>query len=215
MNEVSLNKTVTYNCLKKVVELMNIEKIVEEIKKGNLVITPTDTVYGILADATNIHAIKKVYEAKKRDYNNPFILIVANINMLQEYVSDINPLEKEIINRYLPGKLTILFKKNTKISNIITSGSEFVGIRIPDNKDLIKIIQMVGKPLISTSANIAKKATITKIKEIEPELLQNVSYVEDGGIINSTPSSIIRIENNKINVLRKGTISDEILRNYT
>ena len=163
----------------------------------------------------NIHAIKKVYEAKKRDYNNPFILIVANINMLQEYVSDINPLEKEIINRYLPGKLTILFKKNTKISNIITSGSEFVGIRIPDNKDLIKIIQMVGKPLISTSANIAKKATITKIKEIEPELLQNVSYVEDGGIINSTPSSIIRIENNKINVLRKGTISDEILRNYT
>ena len=74
---------------------------------------------------------------------------------------------------------------------------------------------MVGKPLISTSANIAKKATITKIKEIEPELLQNVSYVEDGGIINSTPSSIIRIENNKINVLRKGTISDEILRNYT
>ncbi|MCM1052787.1 MAG: L-threonylcarbamoyladenylate synthase [Ruminococcus sp.] len=193
---------------------MNIKRIVSEIKEGNLVITPTDTVYGILCDATNITAIKKVYEAKKREFHKPLILLVDSISMLKSYTSNITPLEHDIISKYLPGKLTILLKKNNKVNDIITNNSPLVGIRIPDNKDLLKIIKEVGNPLVSTSANISKKETITNISNIEKELLEYISYIEDGGTITSLPSSIIKIENEKIIVLREGEVSKSILEEY-
>lgn len=193
---------------------MNIGKIVEEIKKGNLVITPTDTIYGILADATNINAIEKVFECKNRSKHKPLILIVDSMNMLQEYTKNISFLEKEIIEKYFPGKLTILLHKNSKVNDEITGGSELVGIRIPDNKDLIEIIRRVGNPLISTSANISGEKIITNPKEIEPRLLENISYIEDEGTINSEPSSLIKIEDNEIKVLREGKIAFEILKDY-
>lgn len=160
---------------------MNIRKIAKELKSGNLVITPTDTIYGILADATNINAIKKVYDCKNRNKCKALILIVDSIDMLQDYTQNINRLEKEIIEKYFPGKLTILLHKNSKVSDEITGGSDLVGIRIPDNNDLIEIIKMVGNPLISTSANISGKKTIISPKEIEPELLKHISYIVDEG----------------------------------
>ncbi len=193
---------------------MDIKRIVKEIKDGNLVITPTDTIYGILADATNINSVEKVFECKNRNKCKALILIADSIDMLKDYTKDISSLEKEIMEKYFPGKLTILLHKNSKVDDEITGGSQLVGIRIPDNKDLIEIIKRVGKPLISTSANISGQNPITNPKEIEPELLEHISYVEDGGVVNSEPSSLIKIENNKIIVLRDGSIAREILKDY-
>ena len=194
---------------------MNIDKIVKEIKQGNLVIIPTDTVYGISVDMTNEKAIKKVYEAKNRDKSKPLILLVSSVDMLRKYTEKLNQLEEEIIKKYLPGKLTLLLHKNNKVSDEITSGSNLVGIRIPDNKELIKIIDKIGNPIISTSANISGKTTITNPKEIEKEMLKHISYVEDAGTINNEPSSIIKIENEKIIVIRKESISKQILKDYS
>ena len=146
---------------------MNKNKIVDEIKKGNLVITPTDTVYGIMADATNIKAIEKVYECKQRDEKKPLLLLVDSINMLKKYTKDLKPLEEEIIQKFLPGKLTILLHKNDKVNNRITAGTNLVGIRIPDNKELMGIINELGNPVISTSANISGQSTITNTKKIK------------------------------------------------
>lgn len=194
---------------------MNIDKIVKEIKQGNLVIIPTDTVYGISVDMTNEKAIKKVYEAKNRDKSKPLILLVSSVDMLRKYTEKLNQLEEEIIKKYLPGKLTLLLHKNNKVSDEITSGSNLVGIRIPDNKELIKIIDKIGNPIISTSANISGKTPITNPKEIEKEMLKHISYVEDAGTINNEPSSIIKIENEKIIVIRKESIAKQILKDYS
>ena len=194
---------------------MNIDKIVKEIKQGNLVIIPTDTVYGISADMTNENAIKKVYKAKNRDKSKPLILLVNSVDMLRKYTEKLSVLEEEIIKKYLPGKLTLLLHKNNKVSDEITSGSNLVGIRIPDNKELIKIIDKIGNPIISTSANISGKTTITNPKEIEKEMLKHISYVEDAGTINNEPSSIIKIENEKIIVIRKESIAKQILKDYS
>lgn len=194
---------------------MNIDKIVKEIRQGNLVIIPTDTVYGISVDMTNEKAIKKVYEAKNRDKSKPLILLVSSVDMLRKYTEKLNQLEEEIIKKYLPGKLTLLLHKNNKVSDEITSGSNLVGIRIPDNKELIKIIDKIGNPIISTSANISGKTTITNPKEIEKEMLKHISYVEDAGTINNEPSSIIKIENEKIIVIRKESIAKQILKDYS
>ncbi len=193
---------------------MNKKKIVDEIKKGNLVITPTDTVYGIMADATNIKAIEKVYECKQRDKKKPLLLLVDSINMLKKYTKDLKPLEEEIIQKFLPGKLTILLHKNDKVNNRITAGTNLVGIRIPDNKELMGIINELGNPVISTSANISGQSTITNPKKIKKELLKHISYVEDAGIINNEPSSIIKIENEKITIIRKESVAIQIMKDY-
>ena len=191
---------------------MNIERIVNELKKGNLVITPTDTVYGILADALNVDAVKKVYDAKNRDYSKPFIIYVSSISMLKEYTKNLSNLELELINKYMPGKLTIILNKNDKINDIVTKDT--IGIRIPDNKDLIEIINRVGNPIITTSANISNKDTITNINMIEREMLDKISYIEDGGYINESPSTIIRVIDNKINILREGDLANIIRKDY-
>lgn len=191
---------------------MNIDRIVSELKKGNIVITPTDTVYGILADASNENAVKKVYDAKKREYSKPFILYVSDKEMLYKYTKDLNNLEKELIDKYTPGKLTIILNKNENISDIVTKDT--VGIRIPDNKDLIEIIKRVGNPLITTSANISSKETITSIDKIESEMLDKISYIEDGGEITALPSTIIKVTDNKIEFLRDGDLANKIKKDY-
>ena len=193
---------------------MNIERIIKELKKGNLVITPTDTVYGIMGDALNEEAIEKVYIAKKRVDRKPLLLLVSNIDMLYKYTSGLNDLEKELINKYMPGKLTMILKKNDLVSNNITNNSEYVGIRIPDNKELIEIINMLGNPVISTSANISSKEVITNTDKIEKELLEYISYVEDGGEILAKSSTIIKVKDNKIEFLREGDLAETIKKDY-
>ena len=193
---------------------MNIDRIVNEIESGNLVISPTDTVYGIMADSMNLDAIKNVFEAKNRDYSKPLILLVSNTNMLYDYVEEVNDIEKELIDRYMPGRLTIILKKNNKVSNMISSGSDFVGIRIPDNKEIITIINKLGRPVISTSANISGNDTINSIDTIDKKLLDKISYIKDGGIIDSKSSTIVRVIYNKVQILRDGELGDIIKHNY-
>ncbi len=193
---------------------MNINKIVSELKKGNLVIIPTDTVYGISADIENTKAIEKVYQAKNRDKNKPLLLLVNNKEMLKKYTKKLTNLEKEIIKKYLPGKLTILLLKNDKVPDNITAGSNLVGIRIPDNNDLIQIINKLGHPIISTSANISGQNTITNPQKIDQNLLKYISYIENIGTVNSEPSSIIKIENNQIKIIREEKIAKQIIKDY-
>ena len=193
---------------------MNIDRIVNEIDLGNLVITPTDTVYGIMADSMNYNAIKKVYEAKNRDYSKPLILLVSNKSMLYEYVDSVNDIEKELINKYMPGRLTIIFKKNNKISDLVSAGSDYVGIRIPDNENLVTIIDKLGRPVISTSANISGNDTIKSIDMIDNKLLDKISYIEDGGVIDSKSSTIVKVINNKVNIIRTGELGDKIRKDY-
>lgn len=193
---------------------MNIDRIVNEIDLGNLVITPTDTVYGIMADSMNLDAIKKVYEAKNRDYSKPLILLVSNKSMLYEYVDSVNDIEKELINKYMPGRLTIILKKNNKISDLVSAGSDYVGIRIPDNEEIITIIDKLGRPVISTSANISGNDTIKSIDMIDNKLLDKISYIEDGGVIDSKSSTIVKVINNKVNIIRTGELGDKIRKDY-
>lgn len=136
---------------------MDVEKIVSVIDSGGLVVMPTDTVYGIMGDATNVEVIRTVYEAKMRPYSKPLILLMDSYEMIKEYTANITELEDEIIKKYLPGAITIILEKNEKVSNLITANSRYVGIRIPDNKELLEIIGKLGRPIISTSANISEE----------------------------------------------------------
>lgn len=193
---------------------MDVDKIIEVMAKGGLAIVPTDTVYGIIADATNYETIKKVYEVKKRTFAKPLIIMVSSFEMLSEYVLEMSSLEKELVRRYWPGNLTILFHKNEKVNDLITNNSNLVGIRLPDNEELRKVIGALGKPLISTSANVSNYETITNVNMLDKEMVKNIDYIYDGGDVVNTSSTIIKVVNEKIYILREGELALDIRSDY-
>ena len=112
---------------------MNIDKICEVINNGGIVITPTDTIYGIMGDSLNEDVIRKVFEIKKRPFNKPLLLLMDSFEMVEQYTEEISEKERILMDRYWPGLVTFILKKNDKVSELITSGNDTVGIRIPNN----------------------------------------------------------------------------------
>ncbi len=187
-------------------------ELIDVLKKGELAILPSDTVYGIFADATSDVAIKRVDEAKGS--NKPHLIVVSSIEMLKKYVSEINDLQEKIIEKYWPERLTILFKKNNLISDELTKGSEYIGVRMPKNYYLLKLLQEYGKPLISSSANITNEKVITNTKLIDPILKEKISYIYDAGDLSDIASTLIKVENNKIIFLREGILAETIKKDF-
>ena len=191
---------------------MNIEKIVDVINSGGLVISPTDTIYGIMGDALNENVIRRVFVVKHRPLNKPLLLLMDSFEMVEEYTEELSEMERELMQRYWPGLVTFIVKKNDKVSDLITSSKDTVGIRIPDNEDLRKIIKLLGRPVVSTSANITGTSVITNIKLLEKDLVDCIDYIEDGGDIDEVSSCIINVCDNKINILRDGKLASDILK---
>ena len=189
---------------------MDIDKIVSVVDSGGLVITPTYTVYGIMGDSLDESVIRKVYSVKRRTFSKPLILLMSDVEMIKNYTSDISDVEWDLINHFLPGLVTIILKKNDLVNSLITSNSDYVGIRIPNNSELVEIIKKLGRPVISTSANISDSDVITRVDMISDELLSGIDYVYDGGEINNLSSTIIRVVDGKLVILRRGELADEI-----
>ncbi|MGN0965990.1 MAG: L-threonylcarbamoyladenylate synthase [Candidatus Coprovivens sp.] len=186
------------------------KEIVEVIKDGGVVIMPTDTIYGIIADATNESAIQRVYEMKKRNENKPMLMLVNGKEMLEKYVSSINDVERKLIDELWPGALTIILKKKN-VSDLLTGGLDTVGIRFPDNELLIDIMNELNVPLLSTSVNVSGAESATCINNISNSILDSIDYVYDVGECKGEPSTIVVVNNNELKVLREGIIkSNEI-----
>jgi len=190
-----------------------IDDLVKLFNDGNIAILPSDTVYGIFGDATNEEVINKIDEAKHS--NKPHLIVVSSIDMLRKYVLEINDLQEKIINKYWPNTLTILFKKNELISDELTKGSEYIGVRMPNNKFLLELIEKFGKPLISTSANITSNEVIISVDKLEDELKNKMSYIYDYGVLKNKASTLIKAENNKIVFLRDGDLSSIIKNDFS
>ena len=188
-------------------------EIVKYLREGKVIITPTDTIYGIMADAENDEAVKKVYVAKKRPYDKPLLLLVNGMDMLEKYVLSVSDLEKKLIDDYWPGPLTILFKKNDNVSKYVTN-NEYVGIRYPKNEIIKDILDEFKKPVISTSANITDSDVITEVEMIPDELLENIDYVLDGGKLSNVSSTLVKVDDNKITILRDGPLGEDIRNKY-
>jgi L-threonylcarbamoyladenylate synthase len=190
---------------------MDIDKIVEVIDNGGLVITPTDTIYGIMGDSLNEDVIRRVFEVKQRPYNKPLLLLMDSFEMVDNYTEELSEMEKKLVKRFWPGLVTFILKKNNNVSDLITSGSDTVGIRIPDNKDILEIISKLKRPVISTSANITGTPVITSTKLLEKDLIDNIDYIYDGGVVNDVSSTIVKVVDNKVNILREGKLAKDII----
>lgn len=184
--------------------------IIKTLKDGKLVIMPTDTIYGIIGDATNEDVINKVYEVKERPHDKPLLILVSNFSMLHELVTEIPKETEKIIKKFWPGPLTILFKKSSKVSDALTANSALVAIRMPKDKRLLNIMNHLNRPLISTSANISSHDAITNPNQLEEKMKEKIDLIVDEGTVNNEASTLITIVNGKIEILREGSLTEKI-----
>ena len=127
----------------------DISAAIEALKEGKVIIYPTDTLYGLGADIYSESAIKKVFEIKKRPSKMPISVAVSDIEEIKK-IANVNSTAEILINSFLPGKLTLILKKKSLVSDLITGGLEKVAIRIPDNKIALEILQKFGLEMITT-----------------------------------------------------------------
>lgn len=190
----------------------NIDKCVKEIKKGNIVAFPTETVYGLGANALNTKAVKKIFIAKGRPQDNPLILHIANKNDLYKYVLNVPKKAEILINKYWPGPLTIILKKNKIVPNITTANLNSVAIRIPENKIALKLISKSNLPLAAPSANTSGKPSPTTAKHVYDDLKEKINYILDGHKCQiGIESTVIDFTSKTPIILRPGKITKEMI----
>lgn len=188
---------------KEKIDIDELNNVCNTLKKGNIVVFPTETVYGIGANALDENAIKKIFIAKTRPSDNPLIVHLANIKDIDKIAKDITKIEKELINNFMPGPFTIILKRKDNISNIVTSGLDTVAIRIPSSEIARKIIKSTGLPIAAPSANISGKPSGTNIADIEKELEDKVDILIDGGETDiGLESTVVKVVDNIPIILR-------------
>ena len=196
-------------------EEYNEEKIKEasqEIVNGNLVIFPTETVYGIGANALNDNACKNIFKAKGRAGDNPLIVHVNNVDMIKQLVEEPNEVEKILINSFCPGPFTLILKAKNIIPKSVTAGLDTVGIRMPSNKIANKLIEYADVPIAAPSANTSGKPSPTEASHVKLDLDGKIPMILDGGPVGiGIESTIIDLTEDTPMILRPGYITKEML----
>lgn len=190
----------------KVFELGNI------IREGGLVSFPTETVYGLGANALDAEAARKTYAAKGRPSDNPLIVHVADKDEVARYVKEVTPLEEKLMDAFWPGPLTIVFPKKDIISKETSGGLDTIAIRCPANEATRALIRAAGVPVSGPSANISTRPSPTTAEDVYHDMEGRVeAIIDDGPCRIGVESTVIGIENEEIVIYRPGGITLEML----
>lgn len=171
--------------------------IVDLVKKGRLFIYPTDTVYGLGCDI-NSKNVERIFEIKVRPMTFPLSVAFSCLEMTKEYTL-LDREQEDFIRKWLNQPYTFVVKKKSTIPSIVTSGKNTVGVRIPNNELVRRIIDKVGTPIVTTSANISGDGPPVSVDEIDPRILNGVELVIDAGPCRvGKPSKVIDLVEGKV-----------------
>jgi L-threonylcarbamoyladenylate synthase len=191
---------------------INIKKAKKILENGDLVIFPTETVYGLGGNATDKNAIKKIYNIKNRPSNNPLICHFKNISSIEkDFV--INDTSYELANKFWPGPLTLILEKKeaSNINPVLSNHNKFVGCRIPKHPIAQALLQNLEFPIAAPSANISTKLSSTKIIHLSKKLKDNIFILDGGKSFYGLESTIINASNDNPKILRLGSITLEVI----
>ncbi|WP_020675946.1 L-threonylcarbamoyladenylate synthase [Geopsychrobacter electrodiphilus] len=184
-------------------QLRLIRHVVDSLRQGGVIIYPTDTTYGLGCDIFNPKGIKKIYQIKQRDPRKPFSFICSDLTEVANY-AHVSNFAFRILKRHLPGPYTFILEASKVVPDSLTTRQKTVGIRIPDNTISRMIVQELGHPLVTTSANISGENVIQDPEIIDPRIERLVDVIVDGGPSMGKESSVISLIGDRIEVLREG-----------
>jgi L-threonylcarbamoyladenylate synthase len=190
----------TYNLL--------INKAVALLKAGQLVAFPTETVYGLGADARNLAAVRQIFLAKERPFNNPLIVHIHSITQLSAWAREIPDSAYLLAAAFWPGPLTIILKKHQAVSTLITAGQDLIALRIPNHSVALKLLAAFGDGIAAPSANRFCRISPTSVAAVKEELGTKIAYILPGGVCQvGIESTIVDLSGNQPVILRPGMIT--------
>jgi L-threonylcarbamoyladenylate synthase len=192
-----------------------VRTVAHEIIHGRVIVYPTDTIYGIGADACNSDAVERVFRAKKRDPARPILALVNSVEMAARLVESIPQKAETLIDKFWPGPLTLIFKASACLPQRLTGASRTIGIRYPQHPFCLGLLKMCNRPITSTSANISGEDQSISINRIAETFESAVDLIVDAGDVQSAlPSTIIDVTGSMPKLLRAGSLSESRLRPY-
>ena len=205
-------KTIISNIDKNNIDEAEIKKQAKLLKEGNTVIFPTETVYGLGANALDENAVKKIYEAKGRPSDNPLIVHISSEEEVYKLANDISDKAKVLMSKFWPGPLTMIFKKKDIVPQRTSGGLDTVAIRMPSHKIARELIKQAGIPIAAPSANISGRPSPTKGEHVCAEMNGRVSGIVVGGDCNfGLESTVIDMTMDIPMILRPGSVTKEQL----
>lgn len=188
-----------------------IDECVEILKEDKALIFPTETVFGIGIKATSESNYERLVEIKKRPPDKPFTLMCSDISQFENLV-EINDATRKIIEHFMPGAITLILKTKKEVPHFIDLGTGFVGVRIPDDEFVLKMISKVGAPLLVPSANKSGETPALNSKVAYEYFKDDDVSIVEGECTNGLASTIIKIDGEEISLIRKGPISLEKIK---
>lgn len=177
------------------------------IEKGKVVMFPTSFIYGLGADAFNVDAIDKVFRIKKRPYNKPLSVLVKNRKSLYRLVQDIPSYASIIMDRFWPGKITIVFKAKDDLPENLTAGTNTIGVRIPEHPAASALVDVLNNPITGTSANFSGKSGCSQISDLDPLIADELDLILDAGPLKGgVGSTVIDVTGDAPAILREGSV---------
>jgi len=189
--------------------------VAHEIIHGRVIIYPTDTIYGIGADACNPDAVERVFRTKKRDVGKPILVLVNSVQMALRLVEDVPDTAKVLIDKLWPGPLTLVFRASPSLPQKLTGTTGTIGIRFPQHPFCLQVLKMCNRPITSTSANISAEDQSASIKTIAETFESVVDLIVDAGDLQSAvPSTIVDVTGPRPKIIRAGALSQAKLQPY-
>ncbi|MAP79585.1 MAG: threonylcarbamoyl-AMP synthase [Aequorivita sp.] len=182
-----------------------IENCLAVLKKGGIILYPTDTVWGIGCDATNAKAVEKIFQLKNRSDKKSLICLVSDFKMLNEYIEDVPEVAYDIL-KYASKPTTIIYDDPIRVAENLIAEDNSLAVRVPKDDFCKKLIKKLRKPLVSTSANVSGEKTPQSFKEIDPVILEGVDYIVNlhREKKSGKPSAIIKLKNDgSVKVIRQ------------
>ncbi|CYW60719.1 translation factor (SUA5) [Streptococcus suis] len=184
------------------------DKLRTILENGGAVILPTETVYGLFAQALNEDAVNRVYQLKQRPRDKAMNLNVSNLNDIYFFSQNTPFFLEKLYNRFMPGPLTIILKANDNVPFWVNSGLDTVGFRLPNHEQTLRLISETG-PLIGPSANISGNESGKKFSDIQAQFSVDLPGIEDDQALTGIDSTILDLSGQKARILRQGAISRE------
>ncbi len=187
-----------------------IQKAADFISKGDIVTFPTFCLYGLAADAFSSSAVKRVFEIKRRSPKKPLLVLIKNRDCLLPLVKSIPRAAETIMDRFWPGRITLVFEAKKEVPEFLTAGTGKIGIRMPSHKVAAAIVNALENPIIGTSANISDQGGSAGITDLPAEIIRRTSLVLDAGLLKGgTGSTVIDVTTTPPEILREGEIPSE------
>ncbi len=196
--------------MSKIISVDELDLAIDSLNKGNLVIFPTETVYGLGANALSTSSVDKIFEAKNRASNNPLIVHLKNKEEISKYAIVNNEIEQKLIDTFMPGPFTLILEKKDIIPSNVTCNMDTVGIRVPIDPIAHELLDKLDFPIAAPSANKSTKPSGTNVLDIYDEFKDSVDYLIDGGdSLIGLESTVVKVIDNVPTILRPGFITRE------